>query len=43
VRFVANKTGIGPNFAHDADLRRIGKYLLKPIGEPIGERVSDDK
>ena len=38
MRFVANKTGIGPNFAHDADLRRIGEHFLEPIAEPIGQR-----
>src|SRR5262249_1811034 len=37
---VTNETGIGAMFAHDADLRLLGKGIFQPVGKPISVGIA---
>ena len=39
-RVVADQTGLGAMFAHDADLGIVGKGVFKPGGEPVSVRIA---
>ncbi len=37
---VADETGSGAMFAHDADLGLLGKGIFKPVGKPVGVGIA---
>src|SRR6516162_11089686 len=40
---VADETGIGAMFAHDADLGLLGKSIFEPVGKPVSTGVAQKR